>query len=96
MAQYQLRALRSNLKTFFGFHLHLAERCWENLQSARGPGRCKSGSAKHGVKYSMFANCIFPFNIFDLIHFRPLKVAMELIHICGVFVQLHSFRDTTA
>ena len=44
-----------------------------------------------GVKYNMFANCVFPFNIFNLIHFRPLKVAMELIHVCGVFVQLHSY-----
>ena len=36
MAQYQLiRALRSNLKTFYGLHLHLAERCCENLHSAR-------------------------------------------------------------
>ena len=45
MAQYQLRALRSHLKTFYGLHLHLAERCCENLQSARGPARCKSGPA---------------------------------------------------
>ena len=45
MAQYQLRALRSNLKTFYGHHLHLAERRCENLQSARGPARCKSGPA---------------------------------------------------
>ena len=45
MAQYQLRALRSNLKTFYGLHLHLVERCCENLQSARGPARCKSGPA---------------------------------------------------
>ena len=44
-----------------------------------------------GVKYNMFANCVFPFNIFNLIHFRPLKVAMELIHVCGVFVKLHSY-----
>ena len=43
------------------------------------------------VKYKMFANCVFPFNIFNLIHFCPLKVAMELIHVCGVFVRLHSF-----
>ena len=45
MAQYQLRALRSNLKTFYGLHQHLAERRCENLQSARGQARCKSGSA---------------------------------------------------
>ena len=30
---------------FFGFHLHLAERCCKNLQSARGLARCKSGPA---------------------------------------------------
>ena len=41
MAQYQLKALL----TFYGLHLHLAERCSENLQSARGPARCKSGPA---------------------------------------------------
>ena len=36
MAQYQLRALRSSLKTFYGLHLpvYLAERRSENLQSA--------------------------------------------------------------
>ena len=45
MAQYQLKALRSNLETFYGLHLHLAERCCENLQSARGPARFKSGPA---------------------------------------------------
>ena len=45
MAQYHLRALRSNLKTFYGLHLHLAERCWENLQSVKNPARCKSGPA---------------------------------------------------
>ena len=45
MAQYQLRALRSDLKTFFGLHLHLAEKCFENLQSARVPARPKSGPA---------------------------------------------------
>ena len=45
MAQYQLRALRSNLKTFYGLHLYLAERCCKNLQSAKGPTPCKSGPA---------------------------------------------------
>ena len=45
MAQYQLRALRSNLKTFYGLYLHLAEGCCENLQSARGPVRRKSDPA---------------------------------------------------
>ena len=35
MAQYQLRASRSYLKTFYGLHLYLAERCCEKLQSAR-------------------------------------------------------------
>ena len=45
MAQYQLMALGSNLKTFFGLHQHLAERCCKNLQSARGPARCKYGPA---------------------------------------------------
>ena len=32
-------------KTFYGLHLHLAETSCVNLQSARGPARCKSGSA---------------------------------------------------
>ena len=45
MAKYQLRALRSNLKTFYGLHLHLAERSCKNLLSVRGPARCKSGPA---------------------------------------------------
>ena len=30
------KGMRSNLD-FYGLHLHLAERCCENLQSARGP-----------------------------------------------------------
>ena len=45
MAQYQLGALRSNRKTFFGLHLYLAERCCKNPQTARGPAYCKSGPA---------------------------------------------------
>ena len=45
MVHYQLRALLSSLKTSYGLHLYLAERCCENLQSARGPARCKSDPA---------------------------------------------------
>ena len=40
-----VRALCSNLNTFYGLYLHWAVRCCENLQSARGPARCKSGPA---------------------------------------------------
>ena len=45
MTQYKLRASSWNRKAFFGLHLYLAERCCENLLSARGPARCKSGLA---------------------------------------------------
>ena len=41
--KWQLGALRSNRKTFFGFPLNLAERSCKNSQSAGGPARCKSG-----------------------------------------------------
>ena len=45
MAQYKLRVLRSNLRTFYGLHLHLTERCCKNFQSATGPAWCKIGPA---------------------------------------------------
>ena len=41
----RLLDLRSKLKTFYRLHLRLAERCFGNLQSARGPAQCKSGPA---------------------------------------------------
>ena len=50
MTQYQLGAPRSNPKTFFGLYLHLAERCCENLQSARGLARFKFGPAMQGSR----------------------------------------------
>ena len=34
------RGLERNLETFYGLYLHLAERCCENLRSARGLARC--------------------------------------------------------
>ena len=33
--------------TFFGLHLYLAERCCENLKSARRPAQCKFGPGNH-------------------------------------------------
>ena len=45
MTQYQLGAPSWYRKIFFGLLLYLAERCCENLQSARGLARCKSGPA---------------------------------------------------
>ena len=40
---HSARASHSNGKTFFVFHLYLAERCCEIIQSTRGPVQCKSG-----------------------------------------------------
>ena len=45
MTQYHLGPRAEIVRFFFGLHLYLAERCWENLQSARGSARCKLGPA---------------------------------------------------
>ena len=45
MTQHQLGAPSGNCKFFLGLHLYLAERCCENLQSAKGLARCKFGLA---------------------------------------------------
>ena len=39
---YSASAQRSDSRTFFGLHLHLAERCCKNLISARDPAQYKS------------------------------------------------------
>ena len=37
------------VKLVFGFHLYLAGRCCEDLQSSKGPAQCKSGPSNNRV-----------------------------------------------
>ena len=49
MAKYPLVASRLDGETFFGLQLYLAQRCSENLWSAKGPAQCKSSQDNNMV-----------------------------------------------